>query len=198
MGTPPPLRATSQGERGSSCPMGWMIQKGFERFYGNLIHRNRVTCFPRSSVNCVPLRSPFPSGEGFLARILTVYLSVRVRIFPLSVLLRHRSKGNHDKPCPAGEGGPQRKRILRRIREMIDAVAVDEVPMRTLFHVVKNQKTSGVCLACDRTPDAILLCYPKKGLSFAVSFMPKMTERGFLDLKMAEPATMTLAPAPVQ
>ncbi len=36
------------------------------------------------------------------------------------------------KPCPAGEGGPQRKRILRSSRKMIDAVAVDEVPVKPL------------------------------------------------------------------
>ena len=41
-------------------------------------------------------------------------------------------------------------------------------------------------------------CQPKNGLNFAASFMPKMTERGFLDLKMAEPAAMTFAPALVQ
>ena len=48
------------------------------------------------------------------------------------------TKGNYDKPCPAGEGGPQRKRISRRIREMIDAVAVDEVPIKPLITLLNR------------------------------------------------------------
>ena len=40
-----------------------------ERPYGNPYHRNRVTCFPRASVNCAPLRSPSPAGRLMSASV---------------------------------------------------------------------------------------------------------------------------------
>ena len=93
----------------------------------HLIHRNRVDHFADSPRNISPLRSPFPSGARLSSRIRLVRLTVTVKAMIVSVLLVFIDKGNRNKPCPAGEGGPQR-RLSEAIEPRIsDAVAVDEV-----------------------------------------------------------------------
>ena len=98
----------------------------------HLIHRNRVrkslqvfAFFFRCGLICLQISSH--SGARLSARILFVRLTVTVKAMIVSVLLALIDKDNRNKPCPAGEGGPQRRDISREIREMIDAVAVDEV-----------------------------------------------------------------------
>ena len=123
----------------------------------HLIHRNRVDHFADIPRNISPLRSPFPRG----ARLISVALIDKNEQDGHNHCLHRNGQPNEKdarrKPCPAGEGGPQRRDISREIREMIDAVAVDEVhhtdaPSR--LTIIKNRSHP-------MTAPVFLLIYPR-------------------------------------
>ena len=102
------------------------------KFRFELLYPNGYACrFARNSPS-VAYGASFPSGDAFSARIRFVRLTVTVKATIVSVLLVFVDKGTRNKPSPLWEDickqiRPQRRDISRNIREMIDAVAVDEV-----------------------------------------------------------------------
>ena len=104
----------------------------------HLIHRNRVDHFADFPRNISPLRSPFPSGARLSARILFVRLTVTVKAMIVSVLLSLIDKDNRNKPCPAGEGGPQRKKNANTWSDFLTRLRWMRCITRTLFHIFAN------------------------------------------------------------
>ena len=128
----PSIHTISLGEEGFCYPMeraSKIASSGFMGTSSTATASIILRLLRKILFRCGP---PSPAGQGFMARILIAYLSVRARIFLPSVLLRHRSKNNYNKPYPAGEGGPQRNAVDRETRKTSDAVAVDEVPIKPL------------------------------------------------------------------
>ena len=111
----------------------------------HLIHRNRVrkslqvfAFFFRCGLICLQISSH--SG----VRLISVVLIDKSKQDGHNHCLHRNGQPNEKdarrKPCPAGEGGPQRSDISREIREMIDAVAVDEVHHADALSVFINEK----------------------------------------------------------
>ena len=106
----------------------------------HLIHRNRVDHFADIPRNISPLRSPFHSGVRLSARIRFVKLTITVKAMIVSVLLVFVDKGNRNKPCPAGEGGPQRKKTANTWSDFLTRLRWMRCIKRTLFHIFANAK----------------------------------------------------------
>ena len=93
---------------------------------------------PRRLLRSAPLRSPFPSGARLSARILFVRMTVTVKAMIASVLLALIDKDNRNKPCPAGEGGPQRKKNANTWSDFLTRLRWMRCITRTLFHIFAN------------------------------------------------------------
>ena len=80
-----------------------------------------------------------PGGQGPL-QILFVWLTVTVKEMIVSVLLALIDKDNRNKPCPAGEGGPQRKKNANTWSDFLTRLRWMRCITRTLFHIFANAK----------------------------------------------------------
>ena len=78
----------------------------------HLTHRNRVGYSRQNSLECPSLRSPLSSGEGSVARIRLVQLSV---------------KGCHNKPSPLERGDRSGASFGKARAKTRKAIAVGEI-----------------------------------------------------------------------
>ncbi len=111
----------------------------------HLIHRNRVDTSRLSRLEPSPLRSNllaniFPSG----ARLILVALIDKYEQDGHNHCLHHNGQPNEKdarrKPCPAGEGGPQRKKNANTWSDFLTRLRWMRCITRTLFHIFANAK----------------------------------------------------------
>ena len=83
---------------------------------------------------------PLPQRGRLVWRILFVRLTVTVKAMIVSVLLALINKGNRNKPCPAGEGGPQHQKNANTWSDFLTRLRWMRCIIRMLFHIFANAK----------------------------------------------------------